>query len=140
MTLFFLLDDIEILIDIIVAQHPELKRDVLQPGKQKAIPEAAFEEPPTRIVFRSVAELQAMRSGLALTKHTDAFSENKAVYAWMRDSGSGAIMAIDIESWEIDHDYITEIGWSSIAWRASASQNDGGLIISEVRNVEHHSA
>ncbi|KAI0069959.1 hypothetical protein K474DRAFT_1680524, partial [Panus rudis PR-1116 ss-1] len=47
---------------------------------------------------------------------------------------AGTWLAIDFEAWEMEHDMITEFGWSSIHWEDEKEvRDDGHLIVAERR-------
>lgn len=129
--LYFISSDIDILLDIILAKYPDLDRKLLTPDKKKLVHHSEFStiEP---ITFGSVEALNAKREGAVLTHNVDVFRQNKLTVAeYMRD-GKGAVLSIDIESWEMDHSIILEIGWAWLQWKKT---EDGQ--IQELGDCQH---
>jgi len=113
--LYFLSSDIEVLLDIITGKYTELDRKLLTPDRKKLVHENDFSsiEP---VTFTSVEALNAKRAGAILSHGVDVYRQNKlAVTEYMRE-GKGAVLSIDIESWERDHSIILEIGWAWLQW------------------------
>lgn len=129
--LYFTDKDVETLLDIILAEQPDLDRKGLYPNPSRKVKAAEFATIQA-IRFKTAQELQANRQGLKLTHNTSLLEQNRRKYIEFQQTAKGAIMAIDIESWERDHSILTEMGWSYIQWSAA----DGNQL-KEVKACEH---
>ena len=130
--LYFSHEAVVALVDIIVAGRPDLDAGLLLPNPEKRITSSSFSaiEPRT---FKSTEELQAGRQGMKLTHNVSLLAQNKLKFAQFEREGNGAMLAIDIESYEHNHDKLTEIGYAFITWR----KQDGDGQIREIRSCEH---
>lgn len=129
--LYFIDSDIESLLDIIIAKQPALNRELISPNatRKKAFDSFKSVTPAT---FATTKELQAFRAREVPRGDALLLNLNKKCYQDFQDSKSGTVMAIDIESYERNHAYILEIGWSSIAFTKS---EEGETV--ETRSCEH---
>jgi hypothetical protein len=118
-------------LDIVVANQSDLDRKLLYPNPSRKIKAEVFATVQP-IQFKTAAELQANRQGLRLTHNASLLKQNRAKFTEFQEKAKGAIMAIDIESWERDHSILTEIGWSYIQW----SPAEGDQLM-EVKACEH---
>ena len=130
--LYFLSSDIELLLDYMLDQYPTLDRRLLSPGPEKLVQSHMFSSPPHPISFSTVEALQANRQGSKLTHNSALLADNKKIYADFAEKGNGAVLAVDIESWERDHSVILEFGWSYISWSRDEQGN-----VKEQRKSEH---
>ena len=130
--LYFSHEAVVALVDIVVASHPDMDAGLLLPNPEKRIASSSFcaIEPRT---FKSTEELQAGRQGMQLTHNVSLLAQNKLKFAQFERDGKGAVLAIDIESYELNHDKLTEIGYAFISWR----KQEGGGPIKEIRSCEH---
>lgn len=130
--LYFSHEAVAALVDIIVAKHPDLDAGLLLPNPDKRIASSSFSAIEPRM-FKSTEELQAGRQGMKLTHNVSLLAQNKLKFAQFERDGKGAVLAIDIESYEHNHDKLTEIGYAFISWR----KQEGGGPIKEIRSCEH---
>ena len=94
----------------------------MTPHQSKLVPLSAFDliEP---VTFSSVELLQAARQGLRLTHNADMLAQNRQLYKKSAASGKGAMIAVDVESYEQEHSVILEIGWAYLRWTAGTDEN-----------------
>lgn len=130
--LYFIDSDIGPLLDIIMSKQPLLNRESLLPNPTRSVPFASFTSV-AAVTFSTAKELQTFRSKQVPTGDALLLTLNRKAYQMFQDTKCGTVMAIDVESYERNHAYILEIGWSSITF-AKADDEDQ---TAETRSCEH---
>lgn len=130
--LYFIDSDITSLLDIILSKQPALDRNVLMPNATRKIAFSTFKSV-TPVTFNSTAELQAFRAKQIPKGDAVLLNLNKKSFQYFQEEGKGTVMAIDIESYERNHAYILEIGWSTIGFSRIGVTDE----VTETRSCEH---
>lgn len=130
--LYFIDSDMEALLDIFIKKQPQLNREAISPNDSRKIAFHSFKSV-VPVTFPTIQHLQSFRSKQVSTGDTLLLSMNRRSFQHFQDGRSGTIMAIDIESYERNHAFILEIGWSSIAFSKSPDTDE----TLETRSCEH---
>src|SRR4051812_46776255 len=81
---------------------------------------------PMQVIDKNNKRLKGSKPTLTLTRHL--FERVRAFWAEKK----GIWCAVDFEAWELDHEVLTEFGWSSVRWNADGSTTEeAGHLINE---------
>lgn len=105
---------------------------MLMPNATRKVAYSSFESI-IPVIFSTKAELQAFRAKQIPKGDAILLNLNKKSFEFFQEKGLGTIMAIDIESYERNHAYILEIGWSSIGLSKAGHSDE----VIETRSCEH---